>query len=300
VVLSSATGAALVTTPVPQVSGTPIVTGAADGRTFLIVQGSLFYRLRVGTGGRSAHLDRLPVQVGALTVDSAALSPDGTSVAVAEQSPQYRQVEIRSLATGVTRTWRTRAAGAPWQVSWSADGRQVGFLWETGLHSPPVPQRDGYRLLDVAGRGDDLLAARAVVPVSPNPGGDIPAAFVTADGQGFITSSTQIVPGGNHHVTAITKIIKVSARTGRVQQALYAASRSGVLGRYGNTGDAADQGCTVLSVDPAGQHPLVRCFLLGRFDFGTLTSGRFKPLPEMPNTYCRRTCRGPMSATAAW
>lgn len=303
VVHSSLTGAPLATTRVPGMSGTPIVTGAADGRTFLIEQGRLFYRLRVGPGGRGgrgARADRLQVQVGSLTVDSAALSPDGRSVAIAEQSAQHQLVEVRSLDTGATRTWRTRAPGAAWNVSWSADGRQVGFLWEANLHSPPPSQRDGYRLLDVSGPGDDLLAATAVVSVPPNPGGDIPPAFVTSDGRGFITSTTQIASGVDHRVTVISKIIKVSARTGRVQQVLFAASRSGVLNRYGNAGDKAAQGCAVLSLDSAGQHPLVRCFLTGRFNFGTLARSRLKPLAGLANTFCVRECRGPRSANAAW
>jgi hypothetical protein len=300
IVHSSLTGAPLATTQISGMSGTPIVTGAANGRTFLIEQGHLFYLLRVGPDGRSAQAHRLPVQAGSLDLDSAALSPDGRSVAIAEQSAQYRQVEVRSLDTGATRTWRTRAPGAPWNVSWSADGRQVGFLWEENSHSQPASQRDGYRLLDVSGPGDDLLAATAVASVPLNPGGDIPPAFVTSDGRGFITSTTQIASGADHRVTVISKIIKVSARTGRVQQVLFAASRSGVLNPYGNAGDTSSQGCAVLSLDSAGQHPLVQCFLLGRFNFGTPVRGRLKSLAGLPNTFCIRECRGPRSANAAW
>jgi hypothetical protein len=282
-----------------------MVTGTTDGRTFLITQGGItqggvFYRLRVGPDGRTARLGRLPIDVGRLTVDSAALSPDGKRVAIAEQAHTYAQLQVRSLATGTTRTWRTRAPGAPWNVSWSASGRQVGFLWEANLHSPPPSQRTGYRLLTMADPGDDLLAARDVVPVSANPGGDIPPAFVTADGRAFITGSTQDVPGGDHHVTVFTKIIKLSVRTGRVQRMLYAASRSGVPDKYGSTGDAWESGCTVLSLDATGQHPLVRCFLLGRYGFGMLSGGRLKPLPGTSNIYCVRECRGSMWNAAAW
>jgi hypothetical protein len=85
----------------------------------------------------------------------------------------------------------------------------------------------------VAGPGGDLLPAGAVVLVTPDPGGDIPSAFVTPDGRGFITSSTRIVPGRDHYVTAIAKIIKLSARTGQVQRVLYAASARGVPQKYG-------------------------------------------------------------------
>src|SRR6266536_2502739 len=194
---------------------------------------------------------------------------------------------------------------------WTTPARRLGTGMASGstgsgLHSPPRPQRDGYRLLNVAGPGGDLLPAGAVVPVSPNPGGDIPPALLTPDGRAFITSSTRIVPGRDHHVTVTAKIIKLSARTartartGRAQRVLYAASARGVPQKYGNTGTLDEQGCTVLSLDPTGQHPLVRCFLLGRFSFGTLASGRLKPLPGIPNIYCVRECRGPMWGTAAW
>jgi hypothetical protein len=117
---------------------------------------------------------------------------------------------------------------------------------------------------------------------------------VTPDGRAFITSSTRIVPGRDHHVTVTAKIIKLSARTGRVQQVLYAASARGVPQTYDNAGPLNEQGCTVLSLDPTGQHPLVQCFLLGRFNFGTLASGQLKPLSGIPNIYCARECRGPL------
>jgi hypothetical protein len=152
----------------------------------------------------------------------------------------------------------------------------------------------------VAGAGGDLLPAGAAVPVTHNPGGDMPPAFVTPDGQALITNSTRITPGPGHHVTVTTKIIKLSARTGRVQRVLYTASARGVPQTYGNAGTRDEQGCTVLSLDPTGQHPLVRCFLLGRLSFGMLASGHLKPLSGMPNIYCVRECRGPRWGTAAW
>ena len=316
VVHGSETGAELASARIPLLDGeSPSVTGAADGRTFIIVDntrqapghgyGVRFYRLRVGPDGRTVRLGRLPIKVWPLAVDDVALSPDGSRLAIAEQSCRssrcrYSQIQVRSLAAGATRTWRTRASGAPWNLSWAAGGNQVGFLSESGLHSPPPPQRDGYRLLNVAGPGSDLLPAGAVASVSPNPGGDIPPALVTPDGRAFITSSTRIFPGRDHHMTVTAKIIKLSARTGRVQRVLYAASARGVPQKYGNAGTLDEQGCAVLSLDPTGQHPLVRCFLLGRFRFGTLASGHLKPLPGIPNIYCVRECRGPMWGTAAW
>ena len=316
VVHSSATGAALASTRIPMPgTASPSLTAAADGRTFIVVDnngpalgnghGDRFYRLRVGSGGRHMRLDRLAINVRSLAVDGVAVSPDGSRLAIAEQSCrgngcQYSQIQVISLATGATRTWRTRASGAPWSLSWAAGGQQVAFLWESGLDSPPAAQRTGYRLLSVAGQGGDLLPAGAAVRVPANPGRDVPAALVTPDGRAFITNSTRIVPGPDHHVTVITKIIKLSARSGQVRGVLYAASARGVLQTYGSAGTVDEQGCTVLSLDPTGQHPLVQCFLLGRFTFGTLAGGHLRPLPGIPNSYCARGCRGLRWGTAAW
>ena len=316
VVHGSATGAALASARIP-VPGTasPSLTAATDSRTFIVADNTAtamgngrsdtFYRLRVGADGRSVRLDRLAINVRPLVVDGVALSPDGSMLAIAEQSCpgngcQYSQIQVVTLATGATRTWRTRAPGAPWSLSWAAGGQQVAFLWESMLDSPPAAQRTGYRLRSVAGKGGDLLPAGAAVRVPPNPGGDIPAALVTPDGRAFITNSTRIVPGRDHHVTVITKIIQISARSRQVQGVLYAASARGVPHTYGNAGAVDEQGCTVLSLDPTGQHPLVQCFLLGRFTFGTLADGHLRPLPGVPNSYCARGCRNPRLGTAAW
>ena len=316
VVHGSATGAVLASTRIPMLgSESPSVTGSADGRTFIVVDntfeapghgyGVRIYRLQVGPGGRTVRVARLPITTWPLAVDGAALSPDGSRLAIAEQSCrghrcQYSQIQVRSLATGATSTWRTRAPGAPWTPSWSADGNHLGFLWESGLHSPPPRQRDGYRLLNVAGPGSALLPAGAVVQVAPNPGGDIPPAFVTPDGRAFTASSTRIVRGREHHVTVITKVITLPAGGGQAQRVLYTDTARGVPQTYGNAGTIDEQGCTVLSLDPTGQHPLVRCFLFGQFRFGVLAGGQLKPLPGMSNIYCVRQCRGSQWAAAAW
>src|SRR5262249_32063540 len=151
-----------------------------------------------------------------------------------------------------TKTWRTRAPGAPWHLSWAAGGHQVGFLWESGVHSPPQAQRSGYRLLNVAGAGGDLLPAGAAVAVTRNPGRGMPPALVTPDGQALIPNSRRTPPGRGHHVTVTTKIISLSARTGRMQRVLYTASARGVPQTYGNSGTRDEQGCTVLSLAPTG------------------------------------------------
>lgn len=298
VVHSSATGAALATQRIrlPK-SGQPSVTGAADGRTFLIADGARSYLLRITADGHVMQLSHVALKTGSFAISGIALSPDGSRVAIAQEHYVHAQVQVSSLTTGATMTWRTPANGTVPSLSWSASGHQIGFLWESGLHSPPPRQQDGYRVLNVGDQGGNLLAATAVAPASPNPGGDLPSAYLTPDGRSFITSRTQIVPGDQK--TVITKIISLSTRTGLVQQVLYTASAHGHPQTYGNAGTLADQGCAVLSLDPAGQHPLVQCFLFGRFTFGTLVDGHLKALPGIPNIDCTRECRTEW-ATAAW
>jgi hypothetical protein len=329
VVRSSATGKALATVRIPMVgSESPSVAAAADGRTYVVVDDSFqsaghgysvrIYRLRVGPGGRTIRVDRLPIKTFPLAVDAVALSPDGGKLAIAEQSCrhggcQYSQVQVR-LLTGSTagadrtvQTWRTRASGLPLSLSWSADGSQIGFLWESGLHSPPHRQRDGYRLLAVAAPGvaappvSALLAAGPVVQVAPNPGHDIPAAFVTMDGQALVTSSTRVIRGQGNHDTVITRVVELPVGGGQAQRVLYQATGRGVPQADGQAGgDVASEGCRVLSLDTSARHPLVQCFLFGQFRFGVLAGGQLRPLPGVPNSYCTQRCREPMSGTATW
>jgi hypothetical protein len=315
VLRSSATGAVLARAQIPLLgSEQPSVTGSADGRSYVVMDntgqgaghgyGVRFYRLQAGPQGGSLRVDRLPISTFPLAVDAVALSPDGRELAIAEQSCrdggcQYNQIQVRSLATGATRTWRTRHEGLSWSLSWTG-GRQIGFLWEGArkTHSPRL--RAGYRLLDVTGPGGDLLAAGPVVQLRPNPGHDIPAAFVTPDGRAFVTSSSRVVRGQDHHVTVTARIIMVSARTGKVQRVLYTEAASGVLRTYGRTGSLDEQRCTVLALDRTGEHPLIQCFVMGRFSFGTLAGGHLAPMAGLPNSYCVRQCRGPMWGDATW
>jgi hypothetical protein len=258
-------------------------------------------------------VDRLPITTKPLAVDGVALSPDGSKLAIAEQSChgggcQYSQIQVRSLtgdtaqADRTVQTWRTRASGIPLFLSWSADGSQIGFLWESGLHSPPHRQRDGYRLLDVAAPGSSLLpAGAAVVQVAPNPAHDLPAAFVTVDGQAFVTSSTRVIRGKANHDTVITKVMELPVGGGQPERVLYRVTARGVPQADGEAGgDVADEGCRVLSLDTAARHPLVQCFLFGQFRFGFLAGGHLRPLPGVPNFNCTQRCRGPLWGTATW
>jgi hypothetical protein len=91
-VRDSATGALLTTVNVPvgqnvsKFGATPPmpsgITASANGRTFAITDDLGFFLLRVAPGGRSARLSRLPIHVPFILSDTAALSPDGSQLAI--------------------------------------------------------------------------------------------------------------------------------------------------------------------------------------------------------------------------
>jgi hypothetical protein len=135
----------------PRHCGSPRISAAADDRTFVLLQSpetSLHdlvwcFLLRVAANGRSVKVTRLRVSIPAsMVIDNAALSPDGTRLAMSAQwSCRTNRcadagIRVADLATGKATTWTTRVNGAPSNVSWA-----------------------GYRL---AGRGGDRLRSRCL------------------------------------------------------------------------------------------------------------------------------------------
>ena len=128
----SATGRLLSTVRLP--AGTDPkptqVTAAGDDRTFVLAlfslaRGTRFYALRITDGGRSAGLTPLAIRPLPTreAVDSVALTPDGTRLAVAIQSGgRDGKIEVIRLATGAVRTWTTTRGGdgLPENLSWEA------------------------------------------------------------------------------------------------------------------------------------------------------------------------------------
>jgi hypothetical protein len=317
VVHDSATGAALTTVRVPTMTGwhgatgQPSVAAAGDDRTFVITETvekatgaarrngvpvafrnvTNFYLLRVAANGRSASLSPLPVSIGNLTVDDVAVSADGRKLAVAAQSCQnsgrctFTGIRVITLATGAAADWTTQASGAAWNLSWAGD-RYLAFRWQE-------KSGQGYRLLDVAGMGGNLLAAPAIaspalttiVPAptttpAPVTGdyGFTPPALITADGRVVITTAVRHIPEGNGLDTVVASVVELSAGTGRVLKVLYTTTARDVTPPAPSTG----QGCQVLSLGPTGVQPLVGCSSLtgaGSFTFGRLENGNLTALP---------------------
>lgn len=272
VVHDSATGAALASSSVP----TPLVQGgymginvaAGDDLTYVIYTvggieagSGQAYLLRVTPDGRKAKLSRIRLSLpGSLSVDYLALSPDDRMLAMQEQQCHRggcssTGIRVVTLATGAVRTWTTTKHGAPFNVSWAGNMR-VAFLWEG-------QGRQGYRLLDVAGNGGNLLASKRIASPPGTHAGGIPAALVTATGRTVITS---IISQGSGTVTA--KIVELNAQTGKLLRVLSTV-----------TGPASSLDTwSVLSLAPSGLHLLVACPYFGRLD-----GSKFTRLPGFPS-----------------
>lgn len=281
VVRDSATGRALATVRVPFLlpGGVEWISGAADDRTFIMNDGNDLYRLRLGADGRSVQLGRLPITLPNSLV-SMALSPDGTTIAIGTQTCtgtkdqcQYSTIRLVSLATGATKTWKTRAPvqGGMW-ISWDGNAH-VLFSWAPAR--PASSRSAGYRLLDVTGRDGNLLSATALhlPPLPVLTGYSIPeSAFITPGGRAVIASTLAAV-GSGQSPAVIMKIVEWSARSGRLLRVL-------LEGRERPTLPPASEMCWVFSLGPAGIHALIEC-PYPKFVFGRWDDGRFTPLPGM-------------------
>jgi hypothetical protein len=139
---------------------------AADDRTFIVTgyrhgadAGTVWYLLRIAPGSaKPARLTALPVPV-RQSPAVAALSPDGTQLAVAlPGSPAT--LRVYSVATGaLLRAWSTSASGelttqkvtpgsrlfSATVLRWSPDGSQLAFAWNAStvrVLDPSAPDGD--------------------------------------------------------------------------------------------------------------------------------------------------------------
>jgi hypothetical protein len=274
--------------PVPMPSG---ISAAADGRTFAITDDLGFFLLRVAADGRSAQLTRLPIHVPYVLSDTAALSPDGSQLAIdVEACPKggcHEGIEVVSLTTGASRLWLgPSTAGSPLSPAWLGSGDGIMFLWQ--LASSSTPQ--GYRLLDISGPGGGLLSSsRPMVSPPAQNGWEFPGAMLTPDGRGLITTDYRNIPGRDGGGTAILRVVELSASTGQLLRVLHVATEHygrGILAKL-----AADADCQVLSLGGTGLRALVQCPGFGRLD-----GDRFTPLPGLPVSMNGTGIGG----TAAW
>jgi hypothetical protein len=309
-VRDSRTGAALTSVLLPILDPANVaVSAAADDRTFLIADGNDLFLLRLAADGRSAQLTRLANTLPTFGVPgAAALSPDGRTVAIENQSScntvsffqrpdelgcRDNVIRLVSLATGTTRTWSTQASWQPVMlISWDGNDHLL-FSWAAASKSGPQPS--GYRLLNLAAPGSSLLAARTMplppLPVFGNPSVGMQA-FVTPDGSAVIASMFKLVGDVEGRYTVIMSLDEFSAGTGRLVAVLREATMDD---QKGPPSLSNDEGCSVLALGPGGVHALVECVDFPRMVFGRLDNGLFTPLPGMPDLNV-----APNQGDAAW
>ena len=304
VVGATASGAVLGTVAPPK--GYPVftmVTGAADGRTFIFAaargsrQGPVtFHRLALSRSGHPGRLRPLPLPPETSSLSGLAVSPDGSRLAMSVFNPRNSQVgakiQIFSLVTGAVREWAWPGAGwigwstplgpdafAGRSLSWAADNRRLLFQEQTRTHSGVTAQA---RLLDTAATGGNLLASSTLVPIpsaelSPLDKKKQPPfritgpLLLTGDGAKIVAPTSRTITHGPAMLGA--SITEFSVRTGMPVK---------VLSRQQLT---YDNGTSVLWVNHSGTlmisgHPLPNPTSYRHESvIGVQTPTRFIPLP---------------------
>ena len=146
-----------------------------------------FFRLRIGPAGTTFQLTPLPMTdvIAPAQEESAALSPDGTRLAVAVAIPgsaghaASQQIRVYDLGRSTARTWSATGPAAAHAMigtlSWGDDDRTVAFNW-WGTTA-------GLRLLRTDTPGSDLLTSSRGVPPGTSAGPECQGdALLTPDG----------------------------------------------------------------------------------------------------------------------
>jgi hypothetical protein len=293
----TATGAELASVRVPTLitqggANSPSVTGAGDDRTFVLMESGQTsvhdvvrcFLLRVAANGRSVKLTRLSVSIpSSMAIDDAALSPDGTRLAMTAQWScgasrcDEAGIRVADLATGSATSWTTHVNGAPFNVSWAGND-ELAFEWQSSLKNPPAGQRTGYRLIGVTGTGGNLLAGPPIASPAAVPTGYVPEALVPPGGKDVITSEVRNVHTWTGRVDVVARIVELSASTGRTLRVLYTTTVHHATGGSNGEAGSLDQECNVLSLGPEVTDPLVQCFSIG-----VLMHGKLVTLPGFPS-----------------
>ena len=298
VVRATATGAVLATVQPPRPYATFTgVTGAADDRTFVLAaqpgqqptaSGRVlmkFFLLRLDPAAGTARLAALPIPtVSGKWIQGAgiALSPDGGKLAVALSTGSQSVIEVFDLAGGPVREWKaqlpggnvigTNLLGAD-ALSWAADGRTLAFdAWS--------PARVEVHALDTAAPGTSLSASRLVMtfPRWATTGSVSGRAIITPDGAKIIAME---VP--SPRTATEIRVRQFSAANGRPL---------GILATIHYRKGAITGWPDVLWSNPSGSQLIISTTRLSAApsknggltpgQIGTVTGGRFVPLPGIP------------------
>jgi hypothetical protein len=317
VVGNTFTGQTIATVGVPAGVFLESVYGtAADDRTFIVTgqrqhgadAGTVWYLLRIAPGSATpARLTPLPIPV-RQDPAGAALSPDGTELAVAlPGSPAT--LRVYSVATGaLLREWSTTASGeltaekvpsGAWQFTamvlrWSSDGRQLAFTWNASA----------IRILDATAPDGDLIT-RSELDAGIGTGYGLDGVSTTCNAaQGWQPITvTQGAAAGRGTVCA------GSAQFGRPQR-----NSIGFLLSYGNSHEGTVGLASGSSYCSAQAEPVSGAYIgwantdgsevlgsqvCGRQSrFGIFRGSTFTPLPALPNSL--PVAAGVMEGTVAW
>ena len=275
------------------------VSGAADDRTFILDEHTFsaqsfppntFYLLHLSTDGRPGSVTRLPITVPSGTgLDGAALSPDGSELAVAvapnasKGNSDLLEVKLYSVATGaVLRTWSANGGigfseDDPEALSWTSDKRTLAYLRSTPGDSP----QQGIWLLNMSLGGSNLFAdSRQVMSVNSTYSGlgCQPDDIITADGSAVVCPASELL-GTESDRIAKTAYLEFSPTSGTVVRTLaeWTQTHAGVL--------AVD----VLWSNPSGSVLIGEIANKGDGEVGMITANHFTPLaglgPPGPGLY---------------
>jgi hypothetical protein len=264
---------------------------ARDDRTFAILvtnrngpEGTALrvLILHIGADGRSPRLTLSPARfsAAAVAVESFALSPDGTRVAVtlAEdrlESSSHVVIEVLSLRTQALRTWSApRSNVTVMDASWADGGRYLSFLeltQLTGADSNDEALTNQVRVLDTQAPGHSLQASRLVV--TGQAVGHVNSAFISPDGATIAAAAVRQVPPQGTRGTATVKVESLSAATGTV---LSVQRVRRITYRNINEAGAAVSSCHILARAQTGQGVLVTCPSTAR-----VANGRWTRLPSL-------------------
>jgi hypothetical protein len=302
VVRATGTGAVIARVQVPR-SATDFagVTAAADDRTFVLEATSrgrasrpTFYRLRIDPGARLAadrtRLTPLGLRLPAhgSGVLGMALSPDGKSLALVDGpgAPTANRLVIYNLNTDASHSWVDRGCQNECIIggsvvpefmnilSWTADGRQLGFVHLTGTARHPQ-----FRLLYLTATGDNVLADSRPVTLRAAPGvlrgvapRDTfwPSTLITPDGKSIIVDA-QLIQGGSDQGSAPPRppeLLRYSARTGALQAVVGVPPASAGLGSPAQVTWSSPDGSTILVIGFRDSHGA-----------GLLHAGHYTPIP---------------------
>ncbi len=266
-----------------------VLTGTAEVRHVGKAIPAL-YRLQVSADGRSETLTRLPVNVQPLgrddVLDSMAVSPDGSELAVALQISNSAssnldmggKIVLYSLTGGPTRTWTAPGdrPAIPLNLNWISKS-QLAFVWQDQLRGSATyffTGRSQIRVLDTSASGHDLLAS-SVLLTGGGKLGFIQSATVGPDGSPINVATFRVTSiGGNGTATMLLAQVSPNGTVDKTF-ATYTRSYSG-LPKEGTVTTP----CQVLATDATGQHTLAACPAFGRID-----KGAFTPLAHSSGDY---------------